>query len=205
MLTLPVDTAVENAVAEANTISQHWGAPVNRDNRALGGLCWSSYKAVCRRDGVYTNASGPHEWNTQLSAPMMKVLSPGWEKMFSRRTPVVMANFVKLANGLIKTFHQDTDSRACKIGLGLAGLHGLKQQLSVHENILKDVSREAAEFVNNTQKEINREFVPSIQEAMTVAYQQCVAEHGPGSYVSVAHDAIHKQYHHQQLLWPISR
>lgn len=183
-LTHPVDTAVDNAVAEANPTTQHWGTRVNRKNRALGGLYWASYKAVCRRDGVYTNAQGLHEWNSQLSAPMMKVLSPGWEKMFSRRTPAVMAKFVKLASGLIKSFHQDIDSRARKIGLGLAGLYGLKQQLPVHENILKDVSREFGEFVNNSQKEINREFVPAIQEAMLGAYQQCVAESGPGQFVS---------------------
>ncbi|KAL8771791.1 MAG: hypothetical protein Q9194_004793 [Teloschistes cf. exilis] len=113
----------------------------------------------------------------------MKVLSPGWEKIFSRRTPAVMANFVKLASGLIKNFHQDIDSRARKIGLGLAGLYGLKQQLPVHENILKDVSREVGEFVNKSQKDINREFVPAIQEAMLGAHQQCVAESGPGQFV----------------------
>ncbi|KAL9583165.1 MAG: hypothetical protein Q9212_002870 [Teloschistes hypoglaucus] len=182
-LTAAVDTAVDNAVAEANPTTQHWGLRVNRENRALGGLYWASYKAVCRRDGVYTNAQGLHEWNSQLSAPMMKILSPGWEKMFSRRTPAVMANFVKMASGVIKKFHQDTDSRARKIGLGLAGLYGLKQQLPVHENILKDVSRDVGEFVNNSQKDINREFVPIIQEAMLVAYQQCAAESGGGQFL----------------------
>ncbi|KAL8628455.1 hypothetical protein Q9189_005865 [Teloschistes chrysophthalmus] len=179
------DTAVDNAVAEANPTTQHWGLKVNRENRALGGLYWSSYKAVCKRDGVYTNAQGLHEWNSQLSAPMMKVLSPGWEKMFSRRTPAVMANFAKMASGLIKKFHQDIDSRARKIGLGLAGFYGLKQQLPVHENILKDVSREVGEFVNNSQKEINREFVPTIQEAMLEAYQQCAAEVGGGQFLRI--------------------
>ncbi|KAL8700510.1 MAG: hypothetical protein Q9201_005409 [Fulgogasparrea decipioides] len=176
------ETAVNNAVEEASRTVDQWGAPVNRDNRALGGLYWATYKAICRRDGVYANAQGPHEWNVQLAEPMMKILSPGWEKMFTRRTPMVMASFVRNATELVKHFHRDVNSRARKIGLGIAGLQALKQQLAVYENILKDVSREAAETVNNRQKEINREFVPVIQSAMADGYSNTLNETGPGCY-----------------------
>jgi len=87
---------------------------------------------------------------------MLKVLTAGWEKTFTRRTPIAIAGFVRNAAELLRSFHSDIDNRARKIGLGIAGLHALKQQLSVYENILKDVSKEAADTMNNRQKEINR-------------------------------------------------
>lgn len=114
-------------------------------------------QAICRRDGVFTNAQGPHEWNAQLAEPMLKVLAAGWEKVFTRRTPsLLMTGFVRNAADLLQNFHRDIDTRARKIGLGIAGLHALKQQLSVYENILKDVSKEAADIMTSRQKEINR-------------------------------------------------
>lgn len=39
-----LDTAVSNAIKEATDTSYKWGAPVNRDNRAAGGVHFSTYK-----------------------------------------------------------------------------------------------------------------------------------------------------------------
>ena len=60
VLTSSADTAVISATNEAGTTAAKWGSPVNRENRAAGGLCWSTYKAICRRNGIYSNAQGPH-------------------------------------------------------------------------------------------------------------------------------------------------
>lgn len=38
---------------------QRWHSSVNRDNRELGGYYWSTYKAIMKREGVYSNAQGP--------------------------------------------------------------------------------------------------------------------------------------------------
>ena len=158
-LTHRLETAVNSAINEANDTARKWGMPINRDHRELGGVVWSTYKAICRRNGVYTNARGLHEWNAQLAEPMLKVVAAGWEKMFTRRTPMVMASFPRSALAVLKNFHNNVEVRARKIGLGIAGLHALKQQLSVYENILKDISREGTDIVNANQKEINRCFV----------------------------------------------
>lgn len=78
-----IETAISNASNIAVETALQWGAPVNRENRAAGGLHWSTYKAICRRNGIYSNAQGPHgesgltvfgletnivnaEWNAQL-------------------------------------------------------------------------------------------------------------------------------------------
>ena len=159
---------------------------MNRDNRTAGGLFWATYKAICRREGVYTNAQGPHEWNVQLSEPMMKTLAGPWERVFSRKIPMTMSGFHRKAASLIREVHNAIDSRARKIGMGIASLHGLKQQLSVYENLLKDISKEATDTVSKTAKEINREFVPVVQREMSSVYNRCMEECGPGSFVSLS-------------------
>ena len=54
------ETAVSNAVEDAIGTALKWGSPVNRENREEGGVVWSTYKAICRRNGTYVNAQGPH-------------------------------------------------------------------------------------------------------------------------------------------------
>ncbi|KAL2048436.1 hypothetical protein N7G274_000348 [Stereocaulon virgatum] len=176
------DTAIKSATETAIATAFHWGSPVNREDRAAGGLCWATYKAICRRNGIYTNSQGPHEWNIALAEPMMKVIASGWEKVFTRRSPMVMATFARHAASALKTFHHDIDARARRIGAGIASLSMLQQQLSVYETVLKDLSTMAKDMINTHQKEINREFTPVIERAMQTAYQECVDERGPGSY-----------------------
>lgn len=176
------ETAVANAANDSIATALHWGAKVDRENRAAGGLHWSTYKAICRRNGIYTNGQGPHEWNVELAEPMMKLLASGWEKTFSRRSPMVMASFSRNAAGCLRKFHKDIEARARQIGTGIAGLHMLQQQVGNYENLLKDLSTSVKETINNNQKEINRQFVPVIEQAMAAAYEACVEERGTGSF-----------------------
>ncbi|KAF6221297.1 hypothetical protein HO133_002152 [Letharia lupina] len=176
------ETAISNAANDSIATALKWGAPVNREDRAAGGLHWSTYKAICRRNGIYTNGQGPHEWNVELAEPMMKLLASGWEKAFSRRSPMVMASFARNAAASLKNFHKDIEARARQIGTGIAGVHMLQQQVGNYENLLKDLSATVKDMINTNQKEINREFVPVIEQAMAAAYEACVEERGTGSF-----------------------
>lgn len=91
---------------------------------------------------------------------------------------MVMTGFVRRASGLLRDFHHDVEGRARKVGAGIAGLHTLQQQLGVYETILKDLTGALKETINNSQKEINREFTPVVATAMEAAYQACIDEHG---------------------------
>ena len=132
---------------------------------------------------MYSNAQGPHNWNVQLTDPMMKVIASGWERTFSRRAPAVMALLSRNAAALLSAFHRDVDTRARMLGVGIAGLHMLQQQLTVYEDIFKDLAATTKELINAQQKEINREFTPVIENAMLPAYNTCTGESGPGSYM----------------------
>ena len=193
------DTAVSEASRHSVEVTTQWygnhlgsksiltlllsrGAPVDRLNRAEGGLCWSTYKAICRRFGCYTNGQGLHDWNAQLAEPMIKILMPGWDRVFNRRLQPLVSIFTRATATLLQKFHRDMESRAQKIGVGLAKLPVLSQQIVVYENLLKDSTNSAKDLVSTRQKDINREFVPVITSAMQYAYEACVEAHGPGSF-----------------------
>jgi hypothetical protein len=163
---------------ESMKTCMHWGAKVNRDNRAAGGYFYASYKALCRRNGLFTNAQGLHDWNNQLCEPFMKAIAHGWETAFSRRCPTILGGLSRNADKLLQAFHMDVNGRAQKIGAGLAGLPMLQQQLHVYGAIFKDCSATTRASINAQQKEINREFVPVIEKFMLPAYQVCTDESG---------------------------
>lgn len=89
-----------------------------------------------------------------------------------------MTVFTRESSKLLTEFHRDVNSRASNVGAGLAGLRMLQQQLGVYENIIKDLANTVKTNINTTQKDINREFTPVIERAMTAAYDACVAEAG---------------------------
>lgn len=89
-----------------------------------------------------------------------------------------MTVFTREASRLLREFHGDVNSRASKVGAGVAGLRMLQQQLAVYENIIKDLATTIKGTINTTQKDINREFTPVVERAMAAAYDACVAEAG---------------------------
>ena len=91
---------------------------------------------------------------------------------------MVMASFARNTAACLKKFHKDIEARARQIGTGIAGLSMLQQQVGNYESILKDLSAAVKDTINTNQKEINREFVPVIEQAMAAAYEACVEERG---------------------------
>ena len=63
-------------------------------------------------------------------------------------------------------------------GVGIAGISMLDSQLQNYENIFAELSQAAKKTLDESQRNINREFVPTIKEAMVRAYKECVDEHG---------------------------
>ena len=112
----------------------------------------------------------------------MKQIAAGWEKTFSRRIPIVTQAFARKAGARLKTFHHEIETRARKIGAGIAGLSMLSQQVPAYEAIFKDFSSGVKDTILTHQKEINREFVPVIAQHMEYAYDGCTNESGPGSF-----------------------
>lgn len=170
--------AINASINEANEVQARWGAAINRETRSLGGLYWSTYKATVRRDGIWSN----HNFNRDLIEPTIKQVTPGWEKVFSRRLPQVFSSFANNIFDILQAYHSEIETRAVNSGLNVATFQMLKQQLTTYREIAKDAGNIAKDFINTRQKDVNREFVPKITEAMLPAYANTTAEVGPGQY-----------------------
>ncbi|QKX61671.1 uncharacterized protein TRUGW13939_08824 [Talaromyces rugulosus] len=175
------EDAVEAAVNKADEIVKRWGGRVNTDNRAAGGFFWSTYKAICRRDGVYTNAEGIHDWNAELTEPVLKVVASGWERTFSRRAQSLFLSTASEGARLLQSFHDSihhTDSHTTN----RLGNHVLSQQLRVYQQLVKGLCLEDLTMVIRRSKEISRMFQPVVAEKIKPAYANCTVLSGPGSF-----------------------
>ncbi|KAK3064184.1 hypothetical protein LTS18_009470 [Coniosporium uncinatum] len=184
------DVATKLATDAALPTSEKWGA-----RRDLGGLVWSSYKAVCRRNGVFTNAKGLHDFNAQLAEPLMKCLASGWETAFNKKMPQVLAVFSNESSDMLQHFHTTIDQRAREHGVGLAGLYALEQQPVSLEQQFQHLAAALVEMATKLQRDANRAFTPTIAMAMMQAYELCTNESGTGSFTRMkSHMAHHIDY-----------
>ena len=108
----------------------------------------------------------------------MKIIVPGWEKVFNRRIQSLDQLFGRLVSAVLHKFHVGVAARAAKIGTGTATLPLLSQQIIVYERVLKDAAVVTKDLIVARQKDINREFVPIIAQQMDAAYVACEEESG---------------------------
>jgi len=84
---------------------------------------------------------------------------------------------------VLTSFHDKIEERARSNGAGLASLSMLKSSIYRYEQMFQAVSIELLAAMQQTQKDANREFVPTISDIMMAAYDLCTNEHGTGSFM----------------------
>ena len=169
--------AIDAAKSKAGDTAVRWGA-----HKSEGGLDWATYKAVCRRDGVFTGSGGLHNFNAQLLEPVMQRLAGPWEQIFTRRLPGALNGLPNSAGHVLTAFHNETEKRAIRNGSSIAAFQMLKQQIAVYRETLKAAMGETKGQVTEKQRDANRELEPRLQQAMLAAYQVCNDEVGKGQY-----------------------
>lgn len=127
---------------------------------------------------MFSNAQGPHDWNAELLEPVLKTISSGWEKTFSRRVSSILCGFPSKAASLMKSFHQDVETRASRNGGALSTLQMVSHQLYNYQELFKDLCNTSSATVIAQAKEINRMFQPVIADAVGPAYTACCEERG---------------------------
>jgi hypothetical protein len=167
------DRYIPMAVDAAVPTATQWGAPI-----AEGGLRWATYKATCRRNGVFTGSSGPRDFNAELFDPISRHLAGGWERAFQRRLPAALDNFLRVTRACLEKFHREAIERARERGTHYTGLGMLAQQLVAHSQRITDVRATVLGIAQELQRDANRAFTPVIQDEMVPAYEGCVAERG---------------------------
>ena len=143
-----------------------------------GGYYWATYKAICRRDGAYTNSNGLHDFNSQLTEPLLKHLGGGWERAFQRRLPNILRDYVGKATRILREFHRVIEDEARRQGVGLAGMSMLAQQLGNYSQSFKNVADQMVAAITEMQRTASREFTPVVREHMLPAYEVCTNERG---------------------------
>lgn len=87
------------------------------------------------------------------------------------------------------------ENRTREKGTGAARLNMLGQQLDQYSATFGDLCSQAVTSLNEGQREINREFVPAITEAMEPAYSMAAEERGTGCFKRMKgrmHDHVNK-------------
>ncbi|RMZ67125.1 tat pathway signal sequence [Pyrenophora seminiperda CCB06] len=168
---------VDEAVQVAPTTVQAWG------DKYQGGLGWSSYKAVVRRDGVHTSMSaGNRDFNSDLVDPIIKRLVTPWERTFQLHLPKTVKDHVENLAQILDDFYESIQEYADDNGLSLANLSRLKIQVTNYNQVLKDLGIIIISRMNDLQRNANRDFTPCIKKAMVDVYKQCTIDHGAGSF-----------------------
>jgi hypothetical protein len=115
--------------------------------------------------------------------PVIKRGASAWERAFQTRLPKALQAYTKDAGKVLATFHDKIEERARSNGIGLASLSMLKSSIYRYEQMFQAVSIELLAAMQETQKDANREFVPTISSFMLEAYDLCTNERGMGSFV----------------------
>ncbi|KAH7049218.1 Dynamin family-domain-containing protein [Macrophomina phaseolina] len=189
------DRAIQNASDASIPTAQKWGA-----HRDEGGLHFQTYLATVRRNGVYAGVAGLRDFNGELAEPMMRQLTRGWERAFQRILPKQLDKFKTKTLEVLTGFHNNVIKRANDIGVSIAATTALSGQLRNYEPFLSGQVQTIKDMMTAFQREVNREFTPSIAVAMERAYDLCSAEHGAGSYMRMkGHMTTHVNRHRTKM------
>ncbi|KAK3294038.1 uncharacterized protein B0H64DRAFT_361274 [Chaetomium fimeti] len=193
------DKYIPAAVEAALPTATQWGA-----HRSTGGLLWATYKATCRRNGIFSGSSGPRDFNDELFSPISKHLANGWERAFQRRLPQALDSFARHIKTRLSKFHREATERARERGTQYTALNMLNQQLGAHSVRISDVGALSVSLAQELQREANRAFTPVIQDEMTPAYEGCVAERGPGSYMRMKNLMLAHVNDHRESMFRVA-
>ncbi|KAI0964750.1 hypothetical protein F4678DRAFT_486458 [Xylaria arbuscula] len=172
-----ISTSMPLAIEAAPDTAYSWGAP-----RGEGGLFWATYKATVRRQGVYSGASGPRDFNQELFDPISRNLATGWERAFQRCLPSILNVFAKEVANKLRHFHQTAKARAERRRINATGVITLSSQIQTHIRTVESLPESARQTITERQRDASRQFTPTITAAMNDAYTICTNEYGPGSY-----------------------
>jgi hypothetical protein len=127
---------------------------------------------------VFSNGQGLHDWNSQLTEPIIKAISSGWERTFSRRIPFIVPSIASKAGRSIKSFHTNIES-STKRSPGSSGRFlMLTNQLHNYQALFKDLCSVNTTTITTYAKDINRMFQPVIARTLEMAYEGCAEERG---------------------------
>ena len=139
-----------------------------------------TYKAVCKRLGVYKDSNGRgHDWNNAFATVVLNDVVGAWNKTLDETVPERLSSLSKsFATGL-KTFSQDVYQSLSMLGSALSlsfksildQVPQLSKQAHIEIANTKLLVREYAQIVNRSAKE-------TVKNNMKPYYLSCLTEKG---------------------------
>jgi hypothetical protein len=164
--------AAEAAQAAPHTVNG-WGA-----HRSQGGMYWATYKATVRREGAFTGAAGPRDFDAELVDPISKKFATSWERTFQNCLPNAFEVYTMNSSAMLKTFHEKVEERARGNGVSLASIGALKPQIYNYEQLFADLKEVLVQSMTELQRDANRGFTPTVKAAMLAVQDACDQEVG---------------------------
>ncbi|OJJ70533.1 hypothetical protein ASPBRDRAFT_56321 [Aspergillus brasiliensis CBS 101740] len=163
--------ASQYAITQFPESVSRWNAP-----GSSGGLRWNTYKAICRRRGVFHET----DWNQDVARPMLDKIAPSWKRTFTEHLPHCFLTLKENLEALLSQFHkQAIDS--VKHGVPEEIRLRLQDTLVACHQSMGEQFRVAETLTMQEQKRINRTFADAIADRLEETYQACASETGRGS------------------------
>ncbi|KAH9243672.1 hypothetical protein K456DRAFT_1733142 [Colletotrichum gloeosporioides 23] len=90
--------AASKGSAAAVAMAKSWSASPD-----AGGLRFPTYRATCRRRGVFKGAAGPRDFNEDLLKAMKNIYAQSWDQSFNKRSPELLDNLALTCGGAFIT------------------------------------------------------------------------------------------------------
>lgn len=142
------------------------------------GLAWGTYKATCRRGGLWTGVCGKKDFNAELFEPINRQLAGSWERVFQRRMPRILRAFAEDCKSLLESFHSDVATNILGAAASTSRLDVLDQQKRAYQTMVEATPNFVSTKITESQREANRGFTPAIRVGMQPAYDACTDERG---------------------------
>ncbi|KAK7749363.1 hypothetical protein SLS62_008215 [Diatrype stigma] len=172
-----LQSSVAKAIKKAPKIAEKWPSYAKGD----GGLPCLSYRATCRRMGVFSGKNGPRDFNEDLIFPLKQRLANSWEQSFTKKIPEALEKFTKTTEKLMRSLHKHIKAQLQQKST-FTSINILQTQLQARAEGLTHMAKEFNGDVTTLQREANRGFHPAIMGAMSKTYQDCAEECGRGCF-----------------------
>ncbi|PYI07210.1 hypothetical protein BO78DRAFT_417847 [Aspergillus sclerotiicarbonarius CBS 121057] len=152
------------------TVSR-WNAPVKE-----GGLHWQTYRATCRRNGVFRDKN----MNKELAEPMLDKIVVGWQRAFEILIPPRFQELGKSMDKYLHLFHKDAIDPQKEIVADEAKMM-LDGTVRAYQESIRQMLEQPQSYLKSQQKENSRMISDVIAINLYRVYQECAAQTGQGT------------------------
>lgn len=166
---------------------------------AMDGYHWATYRALMRRQGVFTNRrNGAMNVNGVLCEPMLRTITVPWGKFFQTEIDKISRGFFETIHSTLTATVHSLYPKFPTLGLGDFQKQMLERQIEALRNTARDDINAIIASVGDKQKEINRMFEGHVRNELNPTYSEVSSQCGRGSAARMR-DLMHRDIREQKV------